>query len=179
MSIDKFILQDLLWIITKPVGVSIYDFDFRQYFDCRTPYDPPNGIPGLCRVGAFSDYESLFSEYRDMGIEMVHTPEEHLRCTSPPIWYPLIEEYTPKSRWFSEIPSFEEIEAAFGLPVFVKESSRDSARFEAVKTSRMERDISDALGLADTGIAQIGPITEQGVAGNSDHSPVRGQNHQD
>ena len=50
------------------------------------------------------------------------------------------------------------------------ESSRDSRGFEDSKISQVEQDISHALDLADAGIAQITPITEQDVAGNSDHS---------
>jgi len=144
VSPDKFIIQDSLWIVTEPVGVPIYDFDFRQFFDCRTPYHPRESIPGVARLGAFKDYEAFYSEAAEAGIDLVHSPEDHLRCTSLPIWYPLIEIYTPRSHWYSEIPTFEEVEAEIGLPVFVKGSRQTSKHSAAASVVRSRQDFDTA-----------------------------------
>ena len=128
-SLDRFVIENRLWVISSLVGVSIYDFDFRQYFDCRTPYENPKGISAIARVGAFDDYSEFYKECSDIGIDLVNSPEQHYRCTSLQLWYPLISELTPRSAWFKTIPSFEELES-FGLPVFVKgdrQTSKHSA----------------------------------------------------
>ncbi|MFT5470382.1 MAG: hypothetical protein ACI8UO_005510 [Verrucomicrobiales bacterium] len=140
MSPDKFTIQDRLWVISEPVGVRTYDFEFRQFFDCRTPYDPPSGLPGVARIGAFQDYSKLFSECAKAGIDLVHSPDEHQRCTSLPIWYSLIQDYTPRSCWYSEIPSFNEVESAIGLPVFVKGSRQTSKHKAAASIIRSRED---------------------------------------
>lgn len=130
MEPDRFLLTECLWLLAQPTGVPIYDFDFRRFFDCRTPYDPPAGLPGIARIGAFGDYANFHRKCREIGIELVHSPEDHLRCTRLPLWYPLIEEDTPRSRWYPEIPSFSTIMADFELPVFIK-GSRQTSKHQA------------------------------------------------
>jgi len=117
-------------MVTQPIGVPIYDFDFRRFFDCRTPYEPPLRLPAVARVGAFADYGRLFEDCAALGIDLVHSPEEHIRCSTLPRWYPLIAQHTPRSRWYSEAPAFPEIEAAFALPIFIK-GSRQTSRHRA------------------------------------------------
>ena len=145
MPHDRFLLQDRLWMITEPVGVSVYDFDFRQFFDCRTPYEFPQGVPAVARVGAFSDYPSFFKEAKSMGLSLVHSPDDYLRCTSLPQWYPLIEKFTPRSRWFSEIPSFEQVEAEFELPIFVKGARQTSKHSAAASVIRSRGDFDRSI----------------------------------
>lgn len=140
MQRDRFILEDRLWVVTNPVGVAVYDFDFRQFFDCRTPYDVGlDPLPGVARIGAFADYPALYSEGNAFGIELVHTPEEHLRCTTLSAWYPLIENLTPRSRIYATIPSFAEIENDFELPIFVK-GARQTSKHQAAASIVHSRD---------------------------------------
>jgi hypothetical protein len=136
--LDRLVISKALWMVTHPTGFPVYDFDFRQFFNCSTPWDAPRDLPGVARIGAFDDYPSFYRECQDMGIAMVHSPEDHLRCTSLPQWYPLIEQDTPRSRWYRELPSFEEIEAHFDLPVFIK-GSRQTSRHQAAASIIRDR----------------------------------------
>ncbi len=117
-------------MLSNPVGVSIYDFDFRQYFDCRTPYHAPDRMAGVARIGAFEDYPALYQSCAEQGIDLVHSPEDQLKCSSLPKWYPHIADLTPRSQWFTELPEFAEIESAFELPVFIK-GARQTSRHKA------------------------------------------------
>ena len=134
-------------MITKPVGVPVYDFDFRSYFDCRTPYEIPAGIPGVARIGAFEDYKGLYRENLELGISMIHTPEEHERCTLLPLWYPLIEAYTPRSRWYSSIPTLTEIESDFEFPVFLKGARQTNKHAASASIVRTREDFEQAVNI--------------------------------
>jgi hypothetical protein len=136
--IDRFIMRDCLWILAEPIGVPIYDFNFRAFLDCRTPYEPPARLAGVARMGALEDYPKFFEDCRALGIELVHSLEDHLRCTLLPEWYPLISGLTPRSRWYAEIPSLAEIEAEFGLPVFLK-GARQTSRHQAAASVVRDR----------------------------------------
>ena len=117
-------------MITEPVGVPVYDFDFRRFFDCRTPYEAPPRLPAVARIGAFADYNEFFTDSARVGMELIHSPEDHIRCSTLPGWYPLISGHTPRSRWYSRVPHFSEIEDEFELPVFIK-GSRQTSKHKA------------------------------------------------
>lgn len=142
---DHFLLNEKLWLITQPVGVAVYDFDFRQYFDCRTPYQPPEGLPGLARIGAFQDYTTFYQECQQHGIQLVHTPEQQLLCTTLPLWYPLIESDTPRSKWYDSPPSYEEISADFTLPIFIKGERQTSKHKAAASIVRNKEEYEAAV----------------------------------
>mgnify|MGYP000400948667 CR=1 FL=1 len=150
MAKDKFIIQDCMWLITESVGVPVYDFDFRRFFNCLTPYDAPSKLAGVARIGAFQDYAELYAESAELGIDLVHTPDDHLRCTSLPIWYPLIKDFTPRSRWYSEIPTFSEIESEFELPLFIKGSRQTSKHSAAASVVRSRKDFEIAASIFKT-----------------------------
>jgi hypothetical protein len=144
---DKFIIEGQFWILSQPVGVPVYDFDFRRFFDCRTPYDPPLALPGVARIGAFDDYQAFHAKCADCGVELVHSPDDYHRCTSLPIWYPLIEAFTPRSRWYSEVPTLSRIEEDFSLPIFVKGSRQTSKHKAAASVIRTREDFETATDL--------------------------------
>lgn len=131
-------------MITAPVGVAVYDFDFRGFFDCRTPYEVPEGLSGVARIGAFGDYNGFFRECCEMGIELVHSPEDHLRCTFLPEWYPLIEADTPRSRWYPTVPTLAEIEEDFAFPIFIKGARQTSKHAAAASIVRSAEDFERA-----------------------------------
>lgn len=141
---DRFIIRDKLWVVTAPVGVAVYDFDFRSYFDCRTPFDPPISLPAVARVGAFDDYEKLFHRCKELGIDLVHSPEDHRKCSTLPEWYPLISEDTPRSRWYPSVPEFTQIEQDFDLPVFIKGARQTSKHKAAASVIRSREDYAVA-----------------------------------
>lgn len=151
MAVDRFMIENKVWMITSPTGIPIYDFDFRRYFDCRTPYSAEGVLPGIARVGAFDDYRPFYNEAAAMGIQLMNTPEQQELTSSLPNWYPLIAEATPRSRWYSEIPAFERITDEFSLPVFVK-GARQTSRHQAAASvirSREDYDRVTAIYRAD------------------------------
>lgn len=151
MDADRFILRDRLWVITKPIGIAVYDFDFRSFFDCLTPFSPPEGIPAVARIGAFENYPAFYESCLESNIVLVHSPAEHLRCSTLPEWYPLISADTPRSRWYSTVPDFSTIEADFELPVFIK-GARQTSRHKAAASivrSRTEYEAAAEIFRAD------------------------------
>ena len=145
MRHDRFIIRNCLWLVTQPVGVSVYDFDFRAFFDCQTPYQPPEKLAAVARIGAVDDYSDFFARSECDGLELVHTPEEHIRCTTLSEWYPLIRSLTPRSKWYERPPTFSEMEADFGLPVFVKGARQTSKHQAAASIIRSREDYETAL----------------------------------
>lgn len=145
MSADRFIVDERVWIITKPTGVAGYDFDFRQYLNCRTPYVAAGRLPGLLRIGAVADYAEWFQRCSDQGIELVQTPQQHDLCSLLPQWYPLIEQHTPRSRWFAELPRYQDVEALFDYPVFVKGSRQTSKHQAALSIVRSRADLERVI----------------------------------
>ncbi|MFC0019005.1 ATP-grasp domain-containing protein [Roseibacillus persicicus] len=131
--------------MNQPVGVPVYDFDFRAFFDCRTPYEFAEGIPAVARIGAIDDYSRFFAQCEADGLRLVHTPTEHTRCTTLSEWYPLIQELTPRSMWYQQPPTFAEVEANFTLPVFVKGSRQTSKHQAAASIIRSSEDFATAL----------------------------------
>lgn len=121
-----FHLENQIWLLTKPTGLSVYDFNFEQFFECRHVYQLPETLTAVARIGASENYAELYEQLSQEGIHLIHSPEQQLKCTELPNWYPLILDLTPKSIWFSEIPSLEQIEAEFTFPIFVKGSRQTS-----------------------------------------------------
>lgn len=126
---DIFLLEDACWIATAPINVPAYDFDFGRFFTIRRPWEWATLRSTIGRFGAAPNYEGLFDELLADGVELVHSPEMHLRCSELPIWYPTIHDLTPRSAWFSEPPSVQEVEDTFGWPVFIK-GSRQTSRHQ-------------------------------------------------
>lgn len=129
-KIDIFHLEESVWLGTKEVGVSAYDFTFEPIFCCRRPYGYPPKSELICRVGAFDDYKKAYSGFEGNGFRLINTIEEHYRASELSEWYPLIEEYTPRSVWYDKIPDVTEIEQEFSYPVFIK-GSRQTAKHNA------------------------------------------------
>jgi hypothetical protein len=86
----------------------------------------------VARLGALPSYESVYEGLRQEGTALVHTPEQYLRATELPCWYPLIEGLTPRSVWFTARPNPDEVAAALGWPVFVKGSRQTSRHRRAL-----------------------------------------------
>jgi hypothetical protein len=114
-------VEDTLWIITHPTGMPAYDFAFEDFFPCRHPYQKPESVTAVARMGAASDYPERYRTLAAQGIHLVHTPELYERTSLLPVWYPLIEDLTPRSAWWLDRrPSAAEIEQQFRWPVFLK-----------------------------------------------------------
>lgn len=116
---DFFLLQETIPIMSKTIGVRVYDFTFRHYFPTQSLHYLPSQ-PVVARIGAFPDYRFAYASLQQEGIALIHTPEQYQRCSMLPHWYPLLMDLTPKSRVFETFPSAKEIEDEFSWPVFVK-----------------------------------------------------------
>jgi hypothetical protein len=101
---DVILVENILCVLHRRTGISIYDFDFRAYFPSRTLPEGRIEVPVIARMGAFDDYENTFAKLLKNEIRLLHTPEEHFRSSQLSGWYNLIEELTPRSRWYAEIP---------------------------------------------------------------------------
>lgn len=137
---DLFLLEDLVWIWTRPIGIPIYDFAFDQFFACRRPYDRPREVETIARTGALDSYEAAYAELLADGVRLVHSSNQYLRATRLPLWYPLLQDLTAKSLWFSGPPDPKQIEAELGWPIFMK---------GARQTSRHRRKLSIIAGPDD------------------------------
>src|SRR5262249_27204366 len=101
-------------------GLSVYDFPFDTFLACRRPFQRPARIEAVARIGAFADYERQHGELQAEGIDLVHTPAQHLRASQLPHWYPLITDVTPRSLWFDGPPDPAIIATELGWPIFMK-----------------------------------------------------------
>ncbi len=146
-ELDRFIISNRLWMVNHPVGVPIYDFDFRSFFDCRTPFEARGDIPAVARIGAFQDYGEFFERCGQMGINLLHSPADHSRCSHLPEWYPLIENHTPRSKWYDRIPTLAKIEEDFEFPVFLKGARQTSKHQAAASIVRGRADFENAVAI--------------------------------
>lgn len=134
---DLFLLEDAVWVWTRPAGVPIYDFEFDRLMACRRPYDRPGEVVAVARVGAVDDYEASHAALLRDGVRLIHGPEQYLRATRLPRWYPLLADLTPRSLWFEGAPDPKQIEDELGWPIFMK---------GARQTSRHRRKLSIIAG---------------------------------
>ena len=122
-------LDQNTWVLSARTGIPIYDFDFRAFFPSTSPCQRNAEITAVSRTGAIEDYDATYAELLAEGIRLIHSPEVHYRASRLPDWYPLIRDVTPRSRWFSEIPTPQEVEQEFTWPVFVK-GDRQTSRHQ-------------------------------------------------
>jgi hypothetical protein len=157
---DLLLLDGTLWVLAAPTGVAAYDFPFDRFFPCRRPWQRPAELAAVARVGAFDDYPGRYAGLLARGVRLVHSPAEHVRCSTLPGWYPLIPDLTPRSLWFDRPPPAADVGAALGWPVFVKGTRQ---------TSRHARSLSivpgpDAFDRAMAAFARDPILGWQGVA---------------
>ncbi|MEJ2609727.1 MAG: ATP-grasp domain-containing protein [Candidatus Thiodiazotropha sp.] len=143
-GVDIFYLEETIWLGSKSVGVPAYDFAFEPLFHCRRPYELPSNKQLICRVGAFNGYEKAYSDLNDIGFKLVNSVEEHFRASELSQWYPLIEKYTPRSKWYEQIPDVTEIENEFSYPLFIKGSRQTAKHKESLSVAR-NRDECDFI----------------------------------
>jgi ATP-grasp domain, R2K clade family 3 len=113
-------IENSLWVLAAPTGIANYDFDFASFFSCRHPWRPPDSVLAAARVGAIANYEAVYAALAQDGIRLLHTPQEYLRASELPHWYPLIRDLTPRSIWATTPPDPEQITSELGWPIFLK-----------------------------------------------------------
>lgn len=126
---EILLLEDKVWLLVSQVGVPIYDFNFRDLFHTRSPYNPPAMIDVVARVGAPADYDQFYGECQQDGIRLINSPEEHRRASQLDAWYSLLSDFTPKSICFPGRPTLEQVKEQFDWPVFMK-GTRQTSRHQ-------------------------------------------------
>lgn len=129
---ELILVEDTLWLLVAQHTPPVYGFDFRRFLTCRHPWQRPDRVTAIARVGAFSDYEGRCRELAAEGITLVHSPEQYLLATELPRWYPLIEDLTPKSIWFDAPPDVSDVAGVLRWPVFVKGQRQTSRHNRAL-----------------------------------------------
>lgn len=117
---ELLLVEDRLWMLTASTGLSVYEFPFARFFSCRYPWQRPEIVDAVARVGAFENYSKRYEELLAGGIRLINAPEEHLRATQLPRWYTFLENLTPRSVWFDQPPTPAQIEEHLAWPIFVK-----------------------------------------------------------
>lgn len=116
---DDFFTIGNIAILYKKTENDVYDFNFRNYFECESVISEVEH-PVLLHVGAVEDYEGLEEMIENMGMKLLVHNAEHLRCSTIEKWYPAIKDKTPFTKIYDELPAIEEIEKNFSFPIFVK-----------------------------------------------------------
>lgn len=129
-SIDVFQIEDAVWIAESKIRSPNYDFAFEQLMACRRSRLGQDEVVAVGRFGAVLDYDLLYAGLRELGVRLVHSPEQHAMCSELPKWYPLLEGLTPKSWWFDKAPDADTAGELAGWPLFLK-GSRQTSKHQA------------------------------------------------
>jgi hypothetical protein len=119
-------IEGKLIILSKEIGVPVYDFNFDLHFSCDHPYQLEHEELCVLRVGPVEDYDAEFNDKLAMGLRLVNTPAEHTLASELERWYPIIKDLTPRTVVFDTLPTVEEIESHFSWPIFLKGSRQTS-----------------------------------------------------
>lgn len=130
---DVMLVEEAIWVLAERTSSPAYDFAFDSWFACQRPWRPPNDVTAIARVGAPSDYDSLFEEWADRKIRLVNSPQQHRNGSELPYWYAIIEGLTPKSLWFDAPPPANAFAEWLEWPVFVK-GARQTSRHDPQKS---------------------------------------------
>jgi hypothetical protein len=129
MCEELLLVENAVWVVTAPTGIAIYDFDFNTFLPCRHPWQRPERITAVARIGAFEEYDQRYQELHAKGISLVHSPAQHLRASELPNWYPVLEDLTPRSLCFDHVPTADEVSSILRWPIFVK-GQRQTSRHQ-------------------------------------------------
>lgn len=116
---DDFITIGNIAVLQRKTDNDVYDFDFRNHFDCKSVISEIDQ-PVLLHIGAVEDYASVENMLEQMGMKLLVHEAEHLRCSTIEEWYPTLKDKTPFTKIYDVLPSVEEILKDFSFPVFVK-----------------------------------------------------------
>lgn len=116
---DLFELSTGISIATKRENVNSYDFEFRNYFQVKTIIGETKSNL-ILRIGAINDYEKVYNYFSEIGLKLINTIEEHNKISLLPNWYEYLKEFTPRSKVFDTLPTYEQIRENFTFPIFLK-----------------------------------------------------------
>ena len=143
---DLLLMEERIWLLVSQCGVPIYDFNFRDWFQTRAPYSPPDKVQAVARVGAIANYDEFYSRCEAEGIFLINSPEQYRRATQLDVWYPFISELTPQSVCFRDKPTLEQIKAQFHWPVFMKGARQTSRHQRKLSLIENDEDFLAAIG---------------------------------
>ncbi len=116
---DDFFTIGNIAILKKDTGNDVYDFNFRNNFDCKSIVSEVD-IPVLLHIGAIEDYAGIEVDLEELGMKLLVHEEEHLRCSTIENWYPALKDRTPFTKIYDELPDGQEILKDFSFPIFIK-----------------------------------------------------------
>lgn len=116
---DDFFTINNIAVLQKITGNDVYDFTFRNHFECKSVISPTD-FPVLLHIGAVEDYAAIEEMIEQMGMRLLINEAEHLRCSRIEKWYPAVKDKTPYTKIYDELPDIKELLKDFSLPVFVK-----------------------------------------------------------
>ena len=116
---DDFFTIGNIAILKKDTGNDVYDFNFRNNFDCKSIVSEVD-VPVLLHIGAIEDYAGIEVDLEELGMKLLVHEEEHLRCSTIENWYPALKDRTPFTKIYDELPDGQEILKDFSFPIFIK-----------------------------------------------------------
>jgi len=139
-------LERATWVVTRPTGLGLYDFAFEPLFTVDHPAYLPHPVTAIARLGAADDYPKRYDFFSQLGIRLVHTPEQYALGSWLPNWYPKLEGVTPRSLWFDRPPSAREVGDELGWPVFVKGGRQTSKHQRRLCVAESPEDFDRIMG---------------------------------
>ena len=116
---DLFELAPGICLATKRERVDSYDFDFRNYFPVRTILGEVKSSL-ILRIGAIHNYQQVYDYFAERGLHLVNSIEQHNNVSLLPNWYRSLQGFTPRSRVFEDIPTYDQLKEDFVFPIFIK-----------------------------------------------------------
>lgn len=113
-------IEETIWVATLSTGVPLYDFAFESSFACRHPSRLEQPVTAIARMGAAQNYSQRFETLQDVGVQLIHSPEQYALTSELPRWYSKLSDLTIKSLWFDGAPDTDRINDELGWPVFLK-----------------------------------------------------------
>ena len=116
---DDFFTIGNIAILQQNTGNDVYDFYFRNYFDCQSVTSATDK-PVLLHIGAIEDYAEIESLMKDLEMRLFVSENDHKRCSDIEQWYPILKEHTPFTKVYDELPKLDELLQDFSFPFFLK-----------------------------------------------------------
>lgn len=140
---DDFFTIGNIAVLQRNTGNNVYDFNFRNIFDCRSVVSEVE-VPVLLHIGAIEDYGAVEAALNELGMNLLVKEAEHLRCSTVEKWYPVLKDKTPFTKIYNELPAAEEIQKDFTFPVFIK-GNRQTNRHKRSQCIIENKEQYDAL----------------------------------
>ena len=78
---DDFFQIGNIAILKRDTGNDVYDFNFRNNFDCKSIVSAVDA-PVLLHIGAIEDYAGIEADLKELGMKLLVDEAEHLKCST-------------------------------------------------------------------------------------------------